>query len=99
MHIGRYRTIIASVAILLIGFISTSLDSILYLVKFFMHHLVLIDKTHAVVFGVFGVIGYVLSVSGLAGYQANITQLGLDQLFEFPNEYSGLFAHLDGVDS
>ena len=44
-------------------------------------------------FGVFGAIGYVLSVSGLAGYQANITQLGLDQLFEFPNEYSGLFVH------
>ena len=93
VHIGRYRTVIASVAILLIGFISTSLDSILYLVKFFTHQLVLIDKTHATVFSVFGVIGFVLSVCGLAGYQANITQLGLDQLFEFPNEYSGLFVH------
>ena len=30
---------------------------------------------------------------GLVGYQANFVQLGLDQLFEAPNHYSGLFIH------
>ena len=30
---------------------------------------------------------------GLAGYQANFIQLGLDQLFEAPSHYLGLFIH------
>ena len=30
---------------------------------------------------------------GLAGYQANFIQLGLDQLLEAPSEYLGLFVH------
>ena len=32
-------------------------------------------------------------VIGLAGYQANFIQLGLDQLFEAPNQYLALFIH------
>ena len=32
-------------------------------------------------------------VFGLAGYQANCIQLGLDQLFEAPSQYLGLFIH------
>ncbi len=32
-------------------------------------------------------------IIGLAGYQANFIQLGLDQLFEAPNQYLGLFIH------
>ena len=32
-------------------------------------------------------------ITGLAGYQANIIQLGLDQLFEAPSQYLGLFIH------
>ena len=32
-------------------------------------------------------------VVGLAGYQANYIQLGLDQLFEAPSQYLGLFIH------
>ena len=32
-------------------------------------------------------------VVGLAGYQANFIQLGLDQLFEAPSHYLGLFIH------
>ena len=32
-------------------------------------------------------------VIGLAGYQANFIQLGLDQLFEAPSQYLGLFIH------
>ena len=67
VHIGRYRTIVASLIILLIGIIiCVSFDSILYLVNF-SYKLDEIDKIHAVVFGVFGVIEYILSVKGLAG--------------------------------
>ena len=32
-------------------------------------------------------------ITGLAGYQANFIQLGLDQLFEAPSQYLGLFIH------
>ena len=32
-------------------------------------------------------------VFGLAGYQANCIQFGLDQLFEAPSQYLGLFIH------
>ena len=32
-------------------------------------------------------------VVGLVGYQANIIQFGLDQLFEAPSQYLGLFIH------
>ena len=32
-------------------------------------------------------------IIGLIGYQANFIQLGLDQLFEAPNHYLGLFIH------
>ena len=32
-------------------------------------------------------------IIGLAGYQANFIQLGLDQLFEVPSQYLGLFIH------
>ena len=32
-----------------------------------------------------------LFIIGLVGYQANIIQLGLDQLFEAPSQYLSLF--------
>ena len=34
-----------------------------------------------------------LFIIGLAGYEANFIQLGLDQLFEAPSQYLGLFVH------
>ena len=35
----------------------------------------------------------VLFIVGLAGYQTNFVQFGLDQLFEAPSHYLGLFVH------
>ena len=35
----------------------------------------------------------VLFIIGLAGFQANYVQLGLDQLFEAPSKYLALFIH------
>ena len=32
-------------------------------------------------------------IIGLVGYQANFIQFGLDQLFEAPSQYLGLFIH------
>ena len=41
----------------------------------------------------FTLITIVLFVIGLAGFQANYVQLGLDQLFEAPSKYLALFIH------
>ena len=40
---------------------------------------------------VIGFIAFLLFIIGLAGYQANFLQLGLDQLFEAPSQYLRLF--------
>ena len=39
------------------------------------------------------IISLIFFIIGLAGYQANFIQLGLDQLFEAPSHYLGLFVH------
>ena len=39
------------------------------------------------------VIFIITFIIGLVGYQANIIQFGLDQLFEAPSQYLGLFIH------
>ena len=39
------------------------------------------------------VLSLVSFIIGLMGYQANFIQLGLDQLFEAPSQYLGLFVH------
>ena len=40
---------------------------------------------------VLGMVSLIVFIIGLAGYQANFIQLGLDQLFEAPNQYLRLF--------
>ena len=42
---------------------------------------------------ILAVLTLIFFIIGLAGYQANYIQLGLDQLLEVPNEYLGLFIH------
>ena len=42
---------------------------------------------------ILGILSLFAFIIGLAGYQANFIQLGLDQLFEAPSQYLGLFVH------
>ena len=42
---------------------------------------------------ILGLVSLLFFIVGLAGYQANFIQLGLDQLFEAPSHYLGLFIH------
>ena len=42
---------------------------------------------------ILGFLSLLVFIVGLAGYQANFIQLGLDQLFEAPSQYLGLFIH------
>ena len=42
---------------------------------------------------ILAIISLLAFIIGLAGYQANFIQLGLDQLFEAPSQYPVLFIH------
>ena len=91
--IGRYRTVIISLVLLLCAVLCFSMDSILYL-----SHVITSDQTgyiakNSILFIVLGGIGFIFSAIGLAGYRANHVQFGLDQLLEAPSEYQGLFVH------
>ena len=48
-------------------------------------------KPEGIIACVIGLITFIVFIIGLAGYQANFIQLGLDQLFEAPSQYLRLF--------
>ena len=83
---GRYRTITFSLFLLWCAFVPLSIVSVLLFLD--------IKKTASYI--PLGGIAFILITTGLAGYQANIIQLGLDQLHEAPCRYLGLFIHWNG---
>ena len=96
----RLRTIVISLCCLLLFLILLSLMEVFYLAlklnNIITHNpLALVESKSQ--FGnfmlVFSLISLLCFVIGLAGYQANFIQLGLDQLFEAPHHYLGLFIH------
>ena len=89
---GRLKTVVISLVILLfcliillIGLVigeTTTADQVL-------SH----DKVHSVSIIFLAFLALFAFIFGLAGYQANFIQLGLDQLFEAPSQYLILFIH------
>ena len=91
---GRYKAVMISLGFLLAGLATLSINSILLLLHvvrnpFNGNH----NGHNSTAFFVLSSIGLLLIIPGLAGYHANIIQLGLDQLLEAPSEYLGLFVH------
>ena len=88
IYCGRYRAVTLSVVFLWTAMLLLSVAAMMGIVKKF-------DKFGdlKIPFGLFVVTGLILVIIGLAGYQANIVQLGLDQLLEAPSEKLGLFVH------
>ena len=89
---GRLKTVLFSLIILLICNILLLLGLLLTsTISHANYHTILQNQ------GILAVILMILSlltfVVGVAGYQANFIQLGLDQLFEAPSHYLGLFIH------
>ena len=92
---GRYKTVVGSLCLLVCSFGAFTLCSILAMIS--------IDHTHDIpkpvrdtgkyVLIIIGIVAFLLFTIGLAGFQANYIQLGLDQLNEAPSEYLGLFIH------
>ena len=86
VYCGRFRIIVGSLALLL--FIP------IFCVIFYALS-VLLNLTHLWKFflGSAGLVCTLVTVIGVAGYDANFIQFGLDQLLEAPSQHQALFVH------
>ena len=89
---GRLKTIVVSLIILLVLVILISLGlSVSQTIE--LHNFNSLHQNQGIFVIIVGCFTLITFVVGLAGYQANFIQLGLDQLFEAPSQYLGLFIH------
>ena len=90
VYCGRYKAVTISFVVLWVAMLTSSITLVMsyfenktdwhiYSLKFFVV--------------IFVVLSVSLMIAGLASYQANIIQFGLDQLFEAPNDSLGVFVH------
>ena len=89
---GRLKMVKSSLVVLLMFII---LIAIIFLIAKTMKHHNFYSFTHdqGILMSILACLSLLLFIIGLVGYQANIIQLGLDQLFEAPSQYLGLFIH------
>ena len=98
VYCGRFKIALISLTLKLISFVFLSTASfiafqmVLSNTKFSFH---LYDSQFAegIILLILLTLTLIFFIIGLAGYQANYIQLGLDQLLEAPNEHLGLFIH------
>ena len=90
---GRLKTIAISLIFLLIMVILISLGlSVFQTID--LHNIISsLRHNQGILVIIIGFLTLISFVIGLVGYQANFIQLGLDQLFEAPSQYLGLFIH------
>ena len=91
IYCGRYKMVITSLCLLLCGSGCFCISSTLFLTGAITAPYYTI-RNSSYYFTILG-IGLLFLITGLSGYQANIIQLGLDQLLDVPSEYLGLFLH------
>ena len=92
--LGRYRAVIVSLCFLLCGLGCLAFTTVLLFPHVIRNPFNTGSERHnAPLFFMLSSVGLLLIIPGLAGYQANYIQLGLDQLLEAPSEYLGLFVH------
>ena len=91
VYCGRYKTVIFGLCVLFCAFFVLSSDSVIFLKYNYLTNLH--GKSVKTAFGVVAFTGFVIYATGLAGFEANFIQLGLDQLMEAPSRYLGLFIH------
>ena len=89
---GRLKTVKISIIVLLIFIV---LVTITVMVSKTMHHYDVYSFTHnqGIIVVILASLSLLVFIIGLVGYQANVIQLGIDQLFEAPSQYLGLFIH------
>ena len=90
VYCGRYKAVTVSFVVLWVAMLASSVTLVMSYFE---------DKTNwhieplKYIAALFIVGSICLIIVGLAGYQANIIQFGLDQLFEAPNVSLGVFVH------
>ena len=96
VYCGRLKTvqislffILTFVLLLCVAVIIASSTKLLQLDDFFLMHSESIPE--GIVVCIISIVALVVYIIGLAGYQANFIQLGLDQLFEATSHYLSLF--------
>ena len=93
---GRFKTVLTGLCLIFAFILLIFLVEILVLIK--TNHLSFYELSVTLHYNIEGIIACILIalaivayIIGLAGYQANVIQLGLDQLFEAPSQYLSLF--------
>ena len=94
---GRFKIIRISLCLLLLFLFFVCCVEIMGLAKLhsirFYNHPELFHSPLGVCVIILSLLALIFFIPGLAGYQANIIQFGLDQLLEVPTHYLGLFVH------
>ena len=88
---GRLKTVVTSLVLLLTSVVLLFLGALVW--GTLTHHDIHLGHHQGILVIILGSLSTLVFVIGLAGYQANSVQLGLDQLFEVPSQYLGLFIH------
>ena len=96
---GRFKTVVIGLCFILAFILLMVLAEIVVLVTNLKVHSLITYYNYSTMFHqAEGLIAFILVIIslvtfmiGLAGYQANLVQLGLDQLFEAPSQYLSLF--------
>ena len=90
---GRLKTVVVSLIFLLCGNILLILTLLVGATIKNTHSITQLGHNQGILCIILICPSLVTFIVGLAGYQANFIQLGLDQLFEAPSHYLGLFIH------
>ena len=86
IHCGRFRTILASLCIIL-------LSLMIFIFCLLLTTFLAPSSSWRTFFYVIMIFCFFAAVVGLSGYGANFIQFGLDQLLDEPNYYQGLYVH------
>ena len=93
---GRFKTVMISVSFMLLSFVllgAACLIAIRIMVSSNIHFTFQSHDPNWIVAFTLITLSLAFFIIGLAGYQANYIQFGLDQLYEAPSEHLGLFVH------
>ena len=90
--LGQLKTVVVSLIFLLTCIILVLIEEVIFLIMPY-HSYQALDHNLGILEVIVAFISLLAFIIGLVGYQANFIQLGLDQLFEAPSRYLGLFIH------
>ena len=92
---GRFKTVMISLSLILLSFVLLGAMGIAgtQIMLSGAHFEFRSHATNSIILLMLSALGLAAFMTGLAGYQANYIQFGLDQLYEAPSEHLGLFVH------